>query len=42
MEPIYYGAGEYVVTQPSANIVSESLQLYGADNVLVGGLVRIS
>ena len=26
---------------PAANIISIQLQLYGAENVLVGGLVRV-
>lgn len=40
MEPIYFTDDEYLVTQPSANIVSTRLNLFGAENVLVGGLVR--
>jgi hypothetical protein len=40
MEPIYYPEGEYIVTMPSSNIISHQLNLYGAENVLVGGLVR--
>lgn len=40
MEPIYYTDKEYIVTMPSANIISGELNLYGAENVLVGGLVR--
>ena len=40
MDPIYYNKGEYIVTSPSANIIADQIMLYGADNVLVGGLVR--
>lgn len=39
MDPIYYNKGEYIVTSPSANIIADQIMLYGADNVLVGGLV---
>lgn len=40
MEPVLYSENDYVVTNPSANIISQQLHLYGGDRVAVGGLVR--